>query len=255
MTTLWGRTRPLIVAHRGSSGVAPENTVAAFRRAAEDGADMVELDVRMTKDFEIVVLHDRSVRRTTNGRGKIWELTLADLRTLDAGSWFSRRFAGERIPTLRHILDILPAHVAVNIEVKTDGDSRWRPALQELLILQIRERHAVHRCVVSSFDHRFLRRLHAIDPAIPTAVLYYPVRDFGKNPSKLVERVGAGMFTCSIGQLNKKIAANLENNHIPLGCYGVNSLRHFSKAVSYGASAIITDHPKEMLKLLSRQSP
>lgn len=254
MTTLWGRTRPLIVAHRGSSGVAPENTVAAFRRAAEDGADMVELDARMTKDFEIVVLHDRSVRRTTNGQGKIWDLTLADLRTLDAGSWFSRRFAGERIPTLRHILDILPAHVAINIEVKTDGDPRWRPALQELLILQIRERHAVHRCIISSFDHRFLRRLNAIDPAIQTGVLYYPVRDFGKKPSSLAQRVGAGIFTCSIGQLTRKIAADLDKHHIPLGCYGVNTPRHFKKAVDYGASVIITDHPKEMLRLLSRQA-
>lgn len=216
---------------------------------------MVELDVRMTKDFEIVVLHDRSVRRTTNGRGKIWELTLADLRTLDAGSWFSRRFAGERIPTLRHILDILPAHMAINIEVKTDGDPRWRPALQELLILQIRERHAIHRCVVSSFDHRFLRRLRAIDPAIQTAVLYLPVRDFGRSPSKLVQRVGAGMFTCSIGQLTRKIAADLQKNSIALGCYGVNSTKQFRKAVEHGASAIITDYPKQMLRLLSHPSP
>ena len=102
--------RPLVVAHRGSSGTAPENTMAAFRLAVAAGADMIEFDVRMTRDFELVVHHDRSLGRTSDGSGRIWDLTLGDLRGSDAGSWFAKKFAGERIPTLRQVLEEIMVH-------------------------------------------------------------------------------------------------------------------------------------------------
>lgn len=245
---------PLVVAHRGSSGVAPENTLAAFRQAIADGADMIELDVRMTKDFELVVLHDRSVNRTTNGKGKVWDLTLADLLALDAGSWFGRKFSGERIPTLRQVIDLLPHHINLNTEVKTDGERRKRLAFEELLLLLLREKNFSRRVLVSSFDHDFLRRFHALDPKIKIGALYYPLRDAARKPSVLARRVGASVFICSVAQLRKRFVDDTERNGIALACYGVNSRRQLAKAKQCGVKIVVTDYPKEIRKLLRAAS-
>ena len=91
---------PLVVAHRGGAGLAPENTLAAFRMALEVGADAIELDVRLTRDGRVAVIHDRTVDRTTGGRGPVGSYTLAELKALDAGSWFGPQYLGERVPTL-----------------------------------------------------------------------------------------------------------------------------------------------------------
>lgn len=241
---------PLIVAHRGSSTVAPENTLAAFRRAIADGADMIELDVRMTKDFELVVLHDRRVNRTTDGRGNVWDLTLAELQTLDAGSWFGKRFAGERIPTLRQAIDLLPHHINLNIEVKTDGEPRKNVAFEELLLLVVREKHFSRRVLVSSFDHSFLRRFHALDPDIRIGALYFPLRDAGRRPSTLARRASATVFICSVSQLRQSFTDDATGNGVALACYGVNTRKQLAKALKFGVEIIVTDRPAEMKQLV-----
>ena len=242
---------PLIAAHRGSSGVAPENTIAAFRQAIADGADMIELDVRMTSDFELVVLHDRTVRRTTGRKGRIRNLSLNDLHSFDAGSWFGSEFAGERIPLLRNVIDILPSHVQLNIEVKTDGDRRKRQAFAESLVLLLREKNFLSRVLVSSFNHKFLSRLHSIYPALRTGALYMPVRDTGRKPSTLTRRIGASAFICSIVQLRKRHAEDIHANKLTLVCYGVNTRRQLNKAGKWGADIVITDYPKKMREYLN----
>lgn len=245
-------TRPLIVAHRGSSGAAPENTLAAFRQAVADGAEMIECDVRLTRDGHMVILHDRSVHRTTDGRGYVWNLTLDELRSLDAGSWFDKRFDGERIPTLHEVLECLPPGFPINIEVKTDGQPNIRPSFEERLASFIAGRKLYSRVLVSSFDHAFLRRLHGLDPRIRIGVLYTPLRDMTRTPSGLARRVGATVFICSIGQLRKRFVADAHRHSLTVGCYGVNTNRQLQKALHYGADAIITDYPKEMRTYLGR---
>lgn len=242
--------KPLIVAHRGSSGRAPENTIAAFRQAITDGADMIELDVRMTKDLELVVLHDQSVNRTTTGKGKIWNLTLSQVQAFDAGSWFSSTFAGERIPTLRDVLHIIPSHVNLNIEVKTDGERRKGTIFDVSLLSLIRETSFARRVIVSSFDNKFLQRFHGSDPNIRLGALYLSVRDIGKRPSTLARKVGATVFVCSVAQLRKGFAEDTQENNILLACYGVNSAKQLEKSLKFGAELIVTDYPKEMKKLL-----
>ncbi len=113
--------RPLIIAHRGDVESAPENTLAAFRSAAERGADGVELDVRLTKDGRAVVMHDRLINRTTNGHGPAGAHTLAQLRELDAGSWFHPKFKGAVVPTLGEVFDALPPDFLVSVELKVRG--------------------------------------------------------------------------------------------------------------------------------------
>src|SRR5438105_4409260 len=97
--------KPLVVAHRGASGAAPENTIAAIRLALEAGADMIEIDVQQTREGEIIVFHDATLGRTTNGRGIVKKKMLSELRELDAGSWFAKKFTGEKIPTLDAVLE------------------------------------------------------------------------------------------------------------------------------------------------------
>jgi len=112
-----------ICAHRGAMDTHPENTLAAFRQALRLGAHMIELDVRMTKDNHLVILHDETVDRTTNGKGKISELTIIEVKRLDAGSWKSEEFAGENIPTLKEALAVMPQNIWLNIHIKGGKES------------------------------------------------------------------------------------------------------------------------------------
>ncbi|MBI3536498.1 MAG: hypothetical protein HY070_02885, partial [Chloroflexi bacterium] len=117
--------RPLIIAHRGASAEAPENTLAAFTRAFELGADGIELDVTLTKDNIPVVIHDDTVNRTTNARGVVSEMLLAEIKQLDAGSWKDAKYRGEKIPTLEETLRAIPTTKIVNIELKTLALRPW----------------------------------------------------------------------------------------------------------------------------------
>lgn len=247
------KRRPLVVAHRGSSGSAPENTMAAFRMAVEEGVDMIELDIRMTKDFELVVHHDADLRRTTNGSGFIWEKTLDELKYLDAGSWYSRKFAGERIPTLREVIDLLPANINLNIEVKSDGDVRRGISFEDACIRVIREKGFAHRVLVSSFDHKFLCRFHKLDPAIRIGALYLPVRDAVKKPSTLQRRLGASAFICSRTQLRKRFIVDAHQHDIMVACYVVNTVRQLERMIRFGVDAVVTDFPRRIVRALNER--
>ncbi len=213
---------------------------------------MIELDVRLTIDGELVVLHDRTVNRTTNGKGKVWDLTLEELKGLDAGSWFSRRFAGERIPSLKEVVTVLPSDMPINIEVKTDGQPQTTPSFERRLVHFIREMRLVDRVLVSSFDHAFLRRLHRLDGTLTIGVLYLALRDLGRKPSTLVRNVGGAVFTCSITQLRKRMVEDAQRSGIVLGCYGVNTRKQLEKALNYGVGVLITDYPREMRKYVAQ---
>jgi glycerophosphoryl diester phosphodiesterase len=248
-----GTRRPLVVAHRGSSGSAPENTMAAFRMAIEEGVDMIELDVRMTKDFELVVHHDADLRRTTNGSGFVWEKTLGELKHLDAGSWYSSRYAGERIPALREVIDLLPTDVNLNIEIKSDGEMRRGTAFEEACIQAIREKDFAERVLVSSFDHKLLRRFHKLDPAIRIGALYLPVRDAAKKPSTLKRRLGASAFICSRTQIRKRFVADARQHNIMIACYVINTSQQLEKMLRYGVDAVVTDFPRLVVRAVNER--
>lgn len=121
MTHANGELKPAVIAHRGASAVAPENTVAAFEAAIATGCDGIELDVRHTSEGRLVILHDKTLDRTTNGSGLVAEMPYQDLRKLDAGSWFAPQFANERVPLLCDILQVYPQRVPLVIELKAPG--------------------------------------------------------------------------------------------------------------------------------------
>ncbi len=168
----WETGRLVNIAHRGASDVAPANTLAAFEKAVELGADGIEFDVHLSADGVPVVIHDFSVDGTTDGSGRVAEMTIAQLERLDAGSCFDSAFAGERIPTLEAVLEAMGGRLLLNIELKST--SLRDNGLEQTVIAQV-ERHGLGASVLfSSFNPFSLRRAKRIAPHIPVGLLYAP---------------------------------------------------------------------------------
>lgn len=170
-TTGFGyRDRPLNFGHRGAPMAAPENTVASFQKAREAGADGVELDVQLCADGELVVIHDSSVDRTTNGRGRVRELTMGELKALDAGSWFDPQFRDERVPTLRKVVEWAGDDMLLNIELK--DFSLEDNGLEQKVIALVRECEMGHRVLLSSFNPLRIWRAKRLAPGVHTGLIY-----------------------------------------------------------------------------------
>lgn len=155
------------VAHRGASGEAPENTTASFQRAIAQGAEIIETDARLSKDKEIVLIHDETVERTTDGRGKVCELTLKELKSLDAGSWFGKEFSGERIPTLSEAIEVIRGGAKLNIEFKGE-DLLLVPKVIDLL----KEEGFIKEVILSSFNYSFIEETKRLEPQVITGLLF-----------------------------------------------------------------------------------
>lgn len=161
---------PLVAAHRGASGERPENTLAAFERAVELGADFIELDIQLSRDGVPVVIHDYELDRTTDGRGPVQAASLAELKNLDAGSWSDPTWPAQRIPTLNEILSSFAGKTRFLIEIKT-GPFDFA-GIEDKVEQEISEAGLADSVVVISFDHDLLRRLRRANPALATGALY-----------------------------------------------------------------------------------
>lgn len=162
--------RPLGVAHRGASKEAPENTLAAFRLALHLGAEAVECDARRTRDGHVVVIHDHTVDRTTDGRGPVESHTLAGLRGLDAGGWFGAEYAGERVPLLAEVLEAARGQALVKLEIKSDPIPY--EGIERQIVDIVRDLGMEDDVFVMSFDHECVRAVHALAPHLTTGILY-----------------------------------------------------------------------------------
>jgi glycerophosphoryl diester phosphodiesterase len=165
----WMQRAPLVVGHRGAPRFAPENTLAGFRRAAELGADAIELDAKLTADGVVVCHHDRTLDRTTNGQGRVLDWTWESLRRLDAGSRFDAAFAGEPIPSLEQVLRELGNRVLFNVELTNYGSPRDR--LPEAVLDLVASLRLERRVLLSSFNTIALRRAARLRPRLPLALL------------------------------------------------------------------------------------
>jgi glycerophosphoryl diester phosphodiesterase len=163
---------PLIIAHRGDSANAPENTLAAFRLAYENGADGIELDVMLSADQQLVVIHDDTLDRTSNGHGKVGEMPLTALRELDAGTWFSPKFKGEPIPLLDEVFTELGGKFLINIELKNYKTPKDQ--LPELVVTLVKKHALSDSVLLSSFNARNILRAKSLAPEIRTGLLTLP---------------------------------------------------------------------------------
>jgi len=168
MTTAEPR-HPLVVAHRGASALAPEHTIAAYEKAIEAGADALELDVRLSADDQVVVIHDATLDRTTDGSGPVHERTLQQLKRLDAGAWFGEAFRGQRIQTLTELLERFRDRVGFTVELK--GGSDFYPGIEERVLTFLQIYDVLDRSLVVSFDHPALKKLKGLDRDVRVGAL------------------------------------------------------------------------------------
>jgi glycerophosphoryl diester phosphodiesterase len=175
--------RPLLIGHRGYPARFPENTPAAFEGAMQAGCDMIELDVTLTRDRKVVVIHDDTLNRTTNGRGAVSKHTLAEIKQLDAGSWFNPLFSAERVPELGEVMQLTADRCLLNIEIKTSAFEADYPedAIERQVVKLVKTSQAMDRVIISSFDRRILERIAAMD-APPAIAL---ISDHGADQSVL----------------------------------------------------------------------
>lgn len=168
----WMVERPLITAHRGACRSAPENTLAAFEAAAALGVDAVEVDTKLTRDGQAVVIHDQTLERTTNGRGRVRLHTLAELEALEAGAHFGPEYAGERVPSLARVLEAVAGRLLINIEIGNYASPR--DALPRAVVETVRACGVERRVLFASFNPLALRAARRLAPEIPCALLLMP---------------------------------------------------------------------------------
>jgi glycerophosphoryl diester phosphodiesterase len=237
--------RPLVIAHRGASGTSPENTLAAFRRAVELGADMIELDAQLTRDGAVVVIHDYTLERTTSGGGAVHETTLADLRRLDAGAWFDTAFRGERVPTLAETLAAVP--LAFNVELKPVGPGE----LEARALAVVEEAGALERTVFSSFAMDALERVRARSAVARLAVLWETERV--DDAIAWARRVGARALHLRKDRVTPEALAAAAAAGLPVRAWTVNERGEMDRLVAAGVEGIFTDFPERFLHIAGGQ--
>ncbi|HVH32000.1 MAG TPA: glycerophosphodiester phosphodiesterase family protein [bacterium] len=233
------KTVPQIIAHRGASAEAPENTLAAYRRALAIGVHGVELDVNLSADREPMVIHDHVLDRTTDGHGPVGTRTLVELRRLDAGRWFGEAFAGERLLTLAEALDVLRA-VRVIVEIKA-GLGRT-PGIADRVAAVIRA--STHRAVtVSSFDHPLLVEVKAALPEIDIAVLYTarPI-----HALRLAQDAGAGYLHPYWFWLTPDVVTAAHAAGLYVETWVVDEPADQSRVLGMEVDGVMTNHPPRL---------
>ena len=236
----------LIWAHRGASAHAPENTLIAFQEAKRQGADGIELDVHPTRDGRLVVIHDVTVQRTTQGFGHVADFTLAELRALDAGYKFSPQFSGERIPTLQEALEFSRgANLLVNIEIKT-GPSAYA-GIEQAVLREIHSAAMLANVVVSSFQPDVLARMKILDPSVETALLSGDLQ--GPSPQQ-AKAVGASAIHPSFRSISPPFLQHAFHLGLAVRPYTVNDERAMQRLAAWGVQGIITDDPRKARRSL-----
>ncbi|MCO7176394.1 glycerophosphodiester phosphodiesterase [Sporolactobacillus kofuensis] len=234
-----------VFAHRGSKSNRPENTLAAFEEAMRVGSDGIELDVHLTKDKQVVVMHDEKIDRTTNGKGQIKNYSLAELKQFDAGSWFSPKYKGERIPTLVQVLELLSDFSGIlNIEFKTDRNVY--PGIELKVAQFVRQYRADLPVVYSSFNHESLIRMKKIDPNAELALLLW---ERLADPWRYTQQVGATAQHLWQPSALSETAHQLQQHGIKVRAWTVNKPKLMQLSFEMGLDAIITDYPEVALDL------
>ena len=235
------------VAHRGASGYAPENTIAAFDKAVEMKADYFELDVQRSKDGQLVLIHDTTVDRTTNGTGAVKDLTLKELKSLDAGSWFDEKYAGEKIPTLGETLDRYRGKIKILIELKSPSLS---PGIEQQVAEELVKRNLDKRgdkVIVQSFDHESVKRFHQIMPSVPVGVLasYGSYRDTGITDKHLRSFAQYADFVNPNKDLvDRDLVKRVHRHGMKILPYTVRDESAANALFDAGVDGLITDFPE-----------
>ena len=238
-----------VISHRGGALLAPENTLAAFQNSVELGADYYELDVRMSSDDSLVVMHDATINRTTNGLGNVSSMTFDQLRVWDAGSWFGAEFTGEKIPLLSEALDIAlsdPNGIGVVIELKSTESN-----IVQKVVELVQQKNMQDRVIISSFTFSLLTQVKALDPTIAVQAFTSPITLSLLNDLQAIgaEWGGTGSNT-SPELLDSAHAKNIKVNR-----WTINSISQIRSIIEEGYDAVSTDNPLFAVAALDSTAP
>lgn len=230
-----------VVAHRGASGHAPENTLAAFRRAVELGTSFIETDLQLSRDAHFVAIHDPTLERTTSGTGPVHERTLNELRQMDAGSWFGSDHSGEKIPTLEEILEFArQKDVVFYLELKPCA--AW--GAEHALVGALRQAGEIARAVVLSFDGGTLGVLRKLEPTLMTGLL---AESMSGDPIGTAVKVGARQLAVRGDLVTPALLTEAKRADLQVVSWTINHPAHMRALVDAGVDGIITDYPERLL--------
>lgn len=231
------------VAHRGATGYAPENTMAGFDLAVKMKADYIEIDLQRSKDGKLVVIHDTTVDRTTDGTGKVGDLTFEQLRSLDAGSWKAEQFAGEQIPTFEEILDRYHGKIGILIELKAP---ELYPGIEEQVAAALKERN-LHKpqnekIILQSFNFESMKKMDKLLPKVPIGVL---TSNRSHTTAEALQEFStyADWFNPSYGIVTEELVNQVHALDMQIGSWTVRSQEAADFLFDMGVDAIITDYP------------
>jgi glycerophosphoryl diester phosphodiesterase len=246
--------RPIVIAHRGASAYAPENTLAAFGLALKMNVDAIELDVHMSRDGEIVVIHDSTVERTTGAKGSVGHMSLAELKALDAGTWFNRlvpeqarrEYLCQRIPTLAEVMVLVGRRARLFVEIK---DPELYPAnLESELVAAVRKYGMESQVTYLSFSRRSLRKLHALAPHIRFGLL---VSRGLIDPVRSARALDAGALALRHQLLKPGIAAQAHSQGLSVVAWTVNKRADIRRVIDAHVDGIITNYPDQIVAAMS----
>ncbi len=245
------RTNTLNIAHRGASAAAPPNTLAAFEKAVELGADGIEFDVHLSADGVPVIIHNFTVDDTTDGSGRVADMTLAQLKQLDAGSYFDPAFAGERIPTLEEVLEAMGRRLLLNIELKTTGlrDN----GLAQAVVAQIEQHGLGDSVLFSSFNPFSLRRVKRIAPHIPVGLLYAPDLPLPLHRAWLAPMVPHEARHPKHTMVDAHYMAWAQRRGYRVNTWTVDDPDEMRRLIGLGVDGIITNVPDVLRSVLESQ--
>jgi len=240
------RDRPLVIAQRGASAEAPENTIAAFELSLAHGADGIELDVHLSRDGHPVILHDLSLERTTDGAGPVGARTVRELKRLDAGGWYGPVFRGQRIQTLQEVLERFRDRTRFWIELPQGSDVY--PGIEERVVSLVEIYDVVDRALIQSFDHAALARCRGFNRELRLGALVDrpPLHPAGLAPG-LVQAICPG-----VDVLTEAGATGLRQSGLECYVWTVNEPAQVDRLVEWRVSGLITDRPDALRRRLGR---
>lgn len=248
------KDNPFVIAHRGGAKLAPENTLASFKNAIRLGADMIEIDIHLSKDSEIIVIHDDSLNRTTNGTGNIKDLTLEEIKKYDAGSWFGENFKNEKVPTLAETFKTINGKAKLLIEIK-DGDEKY-PGLEKKLVESIKKHKVSDWVIIQSFNKSSILRIKKINPKLVTYYLmggnfddFYSEVSAKIENGETIEKKFNGIAPHH-SLLDKQKVKLLHNAGFGVFTFTVNKVEQMNEMIDIKVDGIITDIPDVLIDRL-----
>ena len=247
--------RPLVIAHRGYREKYPENTLAAFNAAVDAGAPMIELDVSLTKDRKLIVIHDDTLDRTTDGIGPVSEYTLAELKRFDAGSWFDTCFKDEQLPALEEVFDAVGGQVLLNIEIKSSAFElkRLPDAIENQVIDLIHSKNCKDSVLISSFNDTILKNIRKLDARVPMGII-----SRRKSDSHTLERYKKlDLFSWHPERsiVTRQCVELMHKDSIAVFPYTVNAVKEADRLIKMNVDGMFTDDPGLMMRHLTETTP